>query len=91
MRRAEFIARQGRRPSGLLGAWIGRIMAWETAEENEIGLRLLDLDRGDRLLEVGFGHGRTLGRAAALVGDGFVSGIDYSRAMVRLARRRNQA
>lgn len=91
MRRAEFIARQGRRPSGLLGACIGRIMAWETAAENEIGLQLLDLASGDQVLEVGFGHGRTLAKAATLVGDGFVTGIDYSRVMVRLAGHRNRA
>ena len=88
MRRPEFIARQSRCPSGLLGRVIGHIMSVETAAANESALKLLDLDAGDRVLEVGFGHGRTIERAAAMVGDGLVAGIDASEDMVRMATRR---
>jgi len=88
MRRPEFIARQSRCPSGLLGQVIGHIMSVETAAANESALKLLDLDAGDRVLEVGFGHGRTIERAAAMVADGLVAGIDASEDMVRMATRR---
>jgi ubiquinone/menaquinone biosynthesis C-methylase UbiE len=88
MRRPEFIARQSRRPTGLLGRIIGAVMSYETAAANEEALKLLGLQPADRVLEVGFGHGRTIERAAALVPDGFVAGIDASREMVDMATRR---
>ena len=62
MKRPVFIARQSAVPSGLLGRVIAGVMAHETADLNEHALRLLGPSRSDRLLEVGFGHGRTQGR-----------------------------
>lgn len=90
MRRPEFIARQARCPSGLLGRVLAWIMASETAAVNEKALELLQIEPNDRVLEIGFGHGRTVARAAALVPAGFVAGIDVSEEMVRMARRRNR-
>jgi SAM-dependent methyltransferase len=66
-------------------------MAWETAAANETALELLDLQPEDHVLEVGFGHGATIARAAAAVSRGFVAGVDPSIAMCRIATRRNQA
>src|SRR5262249_50524029 len=88
MRRPEFTARQSRCPSGLLGWVIGQIMSVETAAANDAALAALALELGDRVLEVGFGHGRTVERAAAMVPEGFVAGIDASMEMVRMATRR---
>ena len=85
MRRPEFIARQGRCPSGLLGRMVGHVMASETAGENAMALKLLELQPEDRVLEIGFGHGRTLARVAEMVPDGFVAGVDPSKEMLRLA------
>ena len=88
MRRPEFIARQSRRPSGFLGRVIGHIMSFETAVANDQALKALDLKPGDRVLEVGFGHGRTIERAARMVPGGLVAGVDTSGEMVRMATRR---
>ncbi len=90
MRRPEFIARQAGCPTGLFGRFLAWIMAAETAAVNEKALELLELRPDDHVLEVGFGHGRTLARAAALVPAGFVAGIDVSEEMVRMARHRNR-
>jgi len=90
MRRPEFIARQASCPTGLLGRFLAWIMAAETAAVNEQALALLACRPDDHVLEVGFGHGRTLARAAAFVPAGFVAGIDRSEAMVRMARHRNR-
>ena len=89
MRRPQFIARQSGRPVGLLGQVVGRIMAHETVAANRVALDLLDLQPGDRVLEIGFGHGRSLAAAMASVADGFVAGIDHSEVMLRIARKRN--
>ena len=88
MRRPEFIARQSRCPTGLLGRLIGHVMERETAATNDAALALLDLEAGDRVLEVGFGHGRTIERAAAVLDHGVVAGIDPSEEMIRMATRR---
>jgi len=89
VRRPEFIARQGGRPSGLLGEAVARIMAHETAEANRRALDLLDLQPDDRFLDVGCGAGQTLTAAASKVARGFLAGIDHSEVMFRLARATN--
>jgi SAM-dependent methyltransferase len=89
MKRSTLIARQGRQPSGLLGHIVGRIMARETHAANLIALKMLDLAPDDRVLEVGFGHGRTLAAAARVVTSGRLAGVDPSDVMLQIARGRN--
>lgn len=91
MKRSGFIARQGRQPSGLLGHIVGRIMALETHAANLIALEALDLAADDQVLEVGFGHGRTLAAAARIVSKGRLAGVDPSDVMLQVARGRNAA
>jgi len=90
MKRPEFIARQGRCPSGLLGRALAHVMASETASENALALELLELQPDDQVLEIGFGHGRTLARVAEIVQDGLVAGVDPSEAMLKVAARHNR-
>lgn len=90
MLRHQFIARQSSCPSGLIGNIVAGVMSAETVRENEITLDLLELNPTDQVLEIGFGHGRTLGRVAGLVSEGFVAGIDISPTMLRMAARRNR-
>lgn len=91
MRRPKFIARQAAHPKGLLGRVIARTMAIETETPNHRALQMLELEQASRVLEIGFGHGRTLARAAELASGGFVAGIDTSTAMVEMAQRYNHA
>jgi ubiquinone/menaquinone biosynthesis C-methylase UbiE len=63
-------------------------MAAETASLNLQALELLALRTSDHVLEIGFGHGKTLGLAAARVPQGFVAGVDISEAMVGMAHQR---
>ncbi len=90
MRRPEFIARQASCPTGLLGRFLARIMAAETMAANKKTLELLAIRPHDHVLEIGFGHGQTLTRAAAAASLGFVAGIDVSEDMVYTATRWNQ-
>lgn len=91
MRRPTFIAKQSRHPRGWLGTIIGRIMAHETAADNERAIALLGIGAEDRVLDVGTGHGRTLAAMAALADKGLVVGVDNSDAMLKIATRRNKA
>lgn len=90
MRRPTIIARQSGHPTGWLGALIARIMARETTFENQHSLNLLDLQRQDRLIDIGTGHGATLKTATKAIDDGLIVGVDPSAVMVRLARRKNR-
>jgi len=89
MKRSTFIARQSRRPSGLLGQIVGRVMARETQATNLVVLKALELAPADRVLEVGFGHGRTLAAAAQVVTKGRLAGVDPSEVMLQIARNAN--
>jgi ubiquinone/menaquinone biosynthesis C-methylase UbiE len=88
MRRPEFIARQSSCPSGWLGRLIVWIMARETAAQNAAAVALLELQPSDHVLEIGFGHGRTLLQMAANVPAGRAVGVDISEEMVRRLVRR---
>ena len=77
-------------PRGPLGWLAGQLMARLSTQRNEWGLSLLDLQADDQLLEVGFGPGVDIQRAARMVTDGTVVGVDPSATMVALASRRNR-
>jgi ubiquinone/menaquinone biosynthesis C-methylase UbiE len=90
MRKPLLIAKQGRRPTGLLGRLVARVMARQTAPENDIVLELLRLEPADCVLEVGSGHGSTLARAAEIASRGSHCGVDFSSVMHRHANRRHR-
>jgi SAM-dependent methyltransferase len=89
MAKPELIARQSRRPSGWLGEIVARVMALETSKANQMAVEHLGVRPGEKVLEIGCGHGRTLARIAEASCD-YLAGIDPSEVMVRVARRRMQ-
>jgi ubiquinone/menaquinone biosynthesis C-methylase UbiE len=91
MRKPLIIARQGGRPSGLLGQIVVRVMAKETVAENDLVLELLQLAPADSVLEIGCGHGDTLAKAARVAREGVLAGIDFSWLTHRHAVRRHRA
>ncbi len=90
MRRPEFIARQAGNPAGILGRLIAAIMERETARVNEDAVSLLRLRPQDDAIDVGTGHGRTLGLMAAVADQGLVVGVDHSAVMCARARHNNR-
>jgi len=91
MQKPEWLARQSSHPHGLLGHLVAAVMALDTASANRRVVDALASEPGDRILEVGCGHGRTLRRLAAHMGHGQVVGIDPSQVMCSVAARRNRA
>lgn len=83
------IYRQYRRPAGIIGQFVGRRMARQHQPENAWSVSLLDIQPADRVLEVGFGPGIAVELLAARASQGFIAGVDFSPAMISLARRRN--
>jgi ubiquinone/menaquinone biosynthesis C-methylase UbiE len=76
------------RPRGMLGRLGGVIMARVNRSAAEV-LDLLDVQPGDRLLEIGFGPGLGIQLSAARAAAGHVSGIDISPEMLQQAAARN--
>jgi ubiquinone/menaquinone biosynthesis C-methylase UbiE len=86
----RFIASQSSHPRGFLGSIIATVMSVETARENRAALSELQVKRTDHVLEIGFGHGRTLAMLASAASEGLVAGIDASADMLAMASRRNR-
>lgn len=79
------------RPSGVLGRVGARLMSRMNADAAAAVVDELDVAPTDAVLEVGFGPGIGVERAAQAAADGFVAGVDYSEMMVERATRRNEA
>lgn len=85
----RYIDGQYRQPSGVLGRWIGGKMAKQHQPENLWTVNLLRVQPSDHVMEVGFGPGIAIEEVARRAR--MVSGIDVSRTMVAVAKRRNAA
>ncbi len=84
---------QFHRPSGFWGALVGWIMALRSSNRrrNAWAVSLLDVQRRDRVLEIGFGPGLAIRAMSGIAVDGYVCGLDHSDQMLRQATRRNAA
>jgi len=82
---------QYRRPSGILGRYIGAKMIEQHAPENNWTVELLNAMPNDRVLEIGFGGGYAIGRLSEVVTQGLIAGVDFSETMVAEATKRNAA
>jgi SAM-dependent methyltransferase len=85
------IRAQFARPTGLPGRMAGWIMAHRSSNRrrNAWAVSLLDVQRDDRVLEIGFGPGVAIRELARLAADGYVYGLDHSEVMLRQAAQRN--
>lgn len=80
------------KPGGGFWGWLAyRLMEARNRRMNEWAIALLDIQPHDYILEIGFGAGSSIARAAALATEGFVAGIDHSPDSVKRASRRNRA
>ena len=81
------------RPTGVSGRVVGWIMASRASNRrrNVWTVSLLDVQRHDRILEVGFGPGIAVREISRLAVEGYVCGLDHSEEMLRQATKRNAA
>ena len=92
MRLVESILRRAfGRPTGVLGRLGGLIMARTNQWMAQRTIELLDVQPGDRVLEIGFGPGVGIQLLAGSASSGWVAGIDPSPEMVAQATARNAA
>jgi ubiquinone/menaquinone biosynthesis C-methylase UbiE len=77
------------RPEGVLGRLGGIIMARTNEKCAAWVMDLLEIQRSDKVLEVGFGPGVGIRLLARLASAGYVAGVDASGEMVEQATARN--
>ncbi|WP_053218304.1 class I SAM-dependent methyltransferase [Virgibacillus senegalensis] len=83
-------AKQFEKPEGYLGALAGKLMEMFGYKKIEWTISLLDLQKEDNVLEVGFGPGIGIELAANAIQDGYIVGVDYSEKMLKQAQKRNK-
>jgi arsenite methyltransferase len=83
-----YVLSQFARPHGRLGGLFGALLNRGNKLINQRSLEALEAGAGDRVLEVGFGGGGTLGVLLAETGCAHVGGLDLSAEMVLAAERR---
>jgi ubiquinone/menaquinone biosynthesis C-methylase UbiE len=87
----SYFSKQARKPSGIFGLLIApRIFDKGNAELNDFIFDSLCIEKNDRLLEIGFGTGTLMNKIASYLADGLIEGIDFSKPMADLAKKRNR-
>lgn len=78
------------KPEGLLGSFVGKLMAATGKEKNRWTISNLEIKEDDYILEIGFGPGVAVEMAAKIATKGKIVGVDYSSVMLKQATKRNK-
>jgi ubiquinone/menaquinone biosynthesis C-methylase UbiE len=84
------LAQQFRQPSGIVGRALGFLFRMNR-EGIDWTIDQLEIQPTDHVLEIGFGSGLGIERAASLATRGRVAGVDFSQTMLEQATRCNAA
>jgi SAM-dependent methyltransferase len=85
------LGRQLRCPTGVAGSIVGQLMATLNERPNRLAIDALEVAFDDKILELGFGPGKSLEALVKRAPGGEVHGIDKSERMLKLAMRKNRA
>jgi len=88
---SRFFSLQARKPSGFFGRYLmTKIFNKGNADLNSFVKEVLDLQKSNAVLEIGFGPGKLINEMADVITGGIVEGIDFSHTMFRLASKINK-
>lgn len=88
---STFFSKQARRPEGLFGRIVMRIVFDQgNALLNNLVCDLMSVETDDRVIEIGSGTGKLIYKMALKIDNGLIEGVDFSSAMVSIARKRNK-
>ena len=79
---------QAGKPIGLFGKFFGLIMSITNRKEIEATINLLEITLDDKVLEIGFGPGKSF-KTISLLTTRKIYGIDHSEEMVKMASYNN--
>lgn len=86
----ELIAQQLRRPSGDFAPEVGQKMNTVNEPLYDLTLDIMQPEDNDLILEIGFGTGKFFDKLFARADGLQVSGIDFSEAMIEMAKGQNK-
>lgn len=81
---------QAKKPTGIVGSCIARIMNYGHNKLTNWGLSYLDIKEDDIILDIGCGGGRTVNKLAQIARQGKAYGIDFSDTSVMLSSKLNK-
>ena len=88
---STFFSKQARKPDGIFGRIVMRIVFDQgNAFLNDSVGELMSIQTNDRIIEIGFGTGKLIYKMAQQIDKGLIEGVDFSRAMVSIAQKRNK-
>lgn len=91
MKFSTYFSKQARKPSGLVGFfYMSRIFNKGNAKINELVRDTLAIQENDHGLEIGFGTGILLSAITDTLENGLMEGIDFSKSMLSIARKKNK-
>lgn len=85
------LGRQLSKPTGFWGLILGRLMNKNNYPMYLDAYLMLALEKGDHVLEIGFGNGAFIKEIVDIIEPGTFSGIDISETMLKTAKRRNKS
>jgi len=88
---SRFIAGKYRNPTGIFGKLVGNSMAQGNEPAARWTVSLLNIQPQSHVLEIGFGPGIGIQYTSQQAQQGLVAGIDSSKTMLDVARKRNAA
>lgn len=83
------MARQLRKPSGVMGNKVGQMMNKANAFLYDFAFDCMKISLGESILEIGFGNGKFFEKIFAQADGIKLSGIDFSETMVKAATANN--
>ena len=88
---SSFFSEQARMPDGLFGRMVMSIV-FDRGNSflNDFVNELIYVQIDDRIIEIGFGTGKLIYRMAQQIEKGIIEGVDFSKVMVSIARKKNK-
>ena len=88
---STYFSKQAEKPSGLYGRFfMSRIFDKGNFELNNFVKETLAIKKSDHILEIGCGTGSILKHIANELENGSIEGIDFSKTMISLAKKKNK-
>ena len=88
---STFFSKQARKPEGLFGRIVMRLVFDQgNAFLNSFVSDLMSVKTDDRIIEIGSGTGKLIYKMAQNIDKGLIEGVDFSSAMVSVARKKNK-
>ena len=88
---STFFSKQAKRPEGLFGRLVMRLVFDQgNAFLNSFVSDLMSVKTDDRIIEIGSGTGKLIYKMAQNIDTGLIEGVDFSSAMVSVARKKNK-